>query len=148
MTPPQPPTVSLARAVELCGVSRSTIQRRKKELIALGAEVSPQGWTIPIPALIGAGLLSNTTPPETPADTVADTPKDTPVDTPVDTSEIVRLRTLLAETEKRAEIAEAIAEERGRALERADIALRMLEVPRATATVEAKPPRRWFRKAR
>lgn len=144
MTPPQPPTVSLARAVELCGVSRSTIQRRKTELIELGATVKPSGWVIPIPALIGAGLLSPTTPP----DPIADTPSDTSKDTPSDTSEIERLRERLRDAETRAEVAEAIADERGKALDRADIALRMLEAGKpAEKQQEQKPRRRWWQRS-
>lgn len=145
---PAPPTVSLARAVELCGVSRSTIQRRKAELVELGAEVTDKGWNIPIPALIGAGLLSNVTPPDAVSKGVADTSKDTPSAIPADIPEIVRLRERLADAERRAEVAEAVAEERLRSLERADVALRMLEVGKATpASAETLPRRRWWHKS-
>lgn len=142
-----PPTVTLARAVELCGVSRSTIQRRRTELIKLGAQVTPRGWSIPIPALITAGLLDSVTPPDSVAKPVAETPKDTPSGTRSDTSEIDALRAKLAETESRLAVAEALADERRAALEMATLAMKMIEAKKhpEPATPEV-PRRRWWQR--
>lgn len=58
------PTVNLAQAVELTGRSKSTIRRRKAELLEHGAKADADGWSIPVPALIAVGLMDNVTPPE------------------------------------------------------------------------------------
>ncbi len=48
-----------------CGISVSTMRRHRDELVKLGATVSDQGrWSIPIPALIEAGLMDRRTPPD------------------------------------------------------------------------------------
>lgn len=59
------PTVNLAQAVELTGKSKSTIRRRKAELLEHGARADAEGWVIPVPALIAVGLMDNVTPPDT-----------------------------------------------------------------------------------
>lgn len=81
----------------------------------------------PIPALVAAGLLDKSTPPDTVStphvspDTTP--PHDTPVSPP---DEVADLRARLAEAEKRAAVAEATAQERGRALEDMRLALRAI----------------------
>lgn len=124
-----PPSVSQAEAARICGVSTATIRRRRSELIEHGAKPDVDGgWTIPIPALVAVGLLDRTTPPDT-ATTRRMSPDTTrqsatPM-TPPD--EVAELRNRLRETEHRAALAEAISEERLRALEDARTALRLLE---------------------
>ena len=131
-----PPEVSQAEAARICKVSTATIRRHRAELQKHGAHPDPAGgWLIPIPALVAARLLDRTTPPDTHAgnglspDT---TPRHHPLVSPRD-AETAALRDELAAAEQRfravehrAELAEAIAEERGRALEVERLALRML----------------------
>lgn len=124
-----PPSVSQAEAARICGVSTATIRRRRSELVEHGAKPDADGgWTIPIPALVAVGLLDRTTPPETPTTRrmSPDTTRHTapPVTSP---DEVAELRSRLRETEHRAALAEAISEERLRALEDARTALRLLE---------------------
>lgn len=130
--PPTAPTLTLAEAVEACRVSRSTLQRRKSELVELGAVISPSGWAIPVPALVQLGLLGRTTPPDTaPPAVAAPSPTPTPARTDDTRSEladeVARLRAELAEAQQRAAVAEAVAAERKSSLDRADRALLMLE---------------------
>lgn len=128
-----PPFVSQAEAARVCGVSTATIRRRRSELVEHGATPDKDGgWRIPIPALVAVGLLDRTTPPDTatPRAMSPDTTRpDATPSTPLDTSaqEIADLRTRLRETEHRAALAEAVSEERLRALEDARTALRLLE---------------------
>ena len=95
------------------------------------------GWLILIPALVAAGLLDRTTPPDTRDTRVGSavgsdmTPSQTLDVTPG--TEVAGLRDQLAAAEQRvlvavyrAEVAEAIAEERGRTLEFERQTLRML----------------------
>lgn len=144
-TPSAPPSVSQAEAARICGVSTATIRRRRAELVEHGAKSDGDGgWTIPIPALVAAGLLDRTTPPDTPTtwgmspDT---TPRRVTSSTPPDTSsgEVEDLRRRLRETEHRAVLAEAISEERLRALEDARTALRLIEARPHGAPVPSQP---------
>jgi hypothetical protein len=149
--PPTAPTLTLSEAVDACRVSRSTLQRRKSELIALGAQITPTGWAIPIPALVQLGLLDRTTPAETAAP-AAPAPSPTPASEPSTdtrvllTDEVARLRAELAEAKQRAAVAEAVAAERKASLERADRTLLVLEAgkpePIRTPIPAAAAPRR------
>lgn len=121
-----PPTMGLAEAARECGISESTLRRRKASLVAAGATVSAKGWAIPIPALVSLGLLGATTPPpagSVPAATVS------PADGPHDATlvELDSLRARLADAERRAAVAEAIAGERERIIQAQAATLRMLE---------------------
>lgn len=128
--------MGLAEAAKACGVSISTLRRRKETLVAAGATVSDKGWQIPIPALVSLGFLSSTTPGHETVPTVEVTPSEQPNDdTPVRSlvSEMEVLRRQLAEAETRAQVAEAIAAERERIIDAQAITLRMLEaIPVAT----------------
>lgn len=135
-----PPVVGLKEAARLCRVSVATVRRRREQLEAAGATAAEDGWTIPIPALVAVGLLDRTTPPgEGAAAGVA--PATTPgTDTP-ESPALTALRTELeaerrarAEAEHRARLAEAVAQERGRALEDTRLALRALTAGPSTVT--------------
>lgn len=133
-----PPVLGLAEAAKACGISVSTLRRRKEALIAAGATVSPKGWLIPIPALVSLGYLGSTTPPpDIPVTPTSTPPNDTPHATTL--VELDSLRARLAEAEQRAAVAEAIATERERVIQAQAATLRMLE--RGTpGTSPANPP--------
>ncbi|MGX5718360.1 hypothetical protein [Arthrobacter sp. MAHUQ-56] len=142
MTPPvgtsKAPVLGLAEAAKACGVSESTIRRRRPELIAAGAVQDNRGWRIPVPALIELGLMDRTTAPDTPDTSDSPTaPGQGPVTTPATQTPLAplleALREKLADAEKRAAVAEAIAEERERIIAVQAQALRMLEAPRNAA---------------
>lgn len=56
------PQVNLSQAAEMTGKAKNTIRKRRDELVKNGAVISKSGWIIPVPALIAAGLLANSTP--------------------------------------------------------------------------------------
>lgn len=67
-TPVSGPALTLAQAVEVTGVSRSTLQRRLRAGDLDGAtRTTGGGWAIPYRALIAAGLVPARTPADTPA---------------------------------------------------------------------------------
>lgn len=140
----QPIVVGLAEAARVAGVSASTIRRRRAELEALGAVRGPDGWQIPIPALIELGLMARTTAPDEVLP--PETPRESPVEgvmTGNTGSEVEALRGALAAAELRAAVAEAVAQERERIIEVQAQALRMLEAPRGvpeTPTVRSLEP--------
>lgn len=148
------PTVGLAEAARMCGVSKPTIRRRAPELIAFGAVQSDQGWSIPVTALVAVGLCDSVTPggsttgakkAAVPGKTGSASPG---VASPVDPGELDRVRAEAAEWQRRAEVAEAVAAERERRVEAAEataaaldrvieaqaLALRVLEAPRPPVT--------------
>lgn len=125
------PVMGLAEAARVCGVSVSTIRRKRLELAEHGAAQTAKGWQIPVTALIAVGLMGRTTPPaETPSAATPDNHRDTPLEPPADAlrQELDRLRSQLAEAERRAAVAEAVAAERERIIQVQQMSLRMLEV--------------------
>lgn len=124
---PGAPTLGLAEAAKACGVSVSTLRRKRPELKANGAVETAKGWRIPVTALIALDLMTRTTT------TLHEAHHDTPV-TPTMTphsdalmGELEALRVQLAAAEQRAAVAEAIAVERERTIQTQANALRMLE---------------------
>lgn len=122
--------MGLAEAARECGISVSTLRRRKESLIEAGATVTPKGWQIPIPALVSLGYLGSTTPPpatfqETPMAPATEPLFENPRDTAL--AELDSLRARLADAERRAAVAEAIAGERERVIQAQAVTLRMLE---------------------
>lgn len=121
--------MGLTQAAKACGVSVSTLRRRKEHLVAAGTKITDQGWLIPIPALVSLGYLSGTTPA---ADTLLGktvapplvSPAIPPAEAP--SNELEKLRSKLAEAETRAQVAEAISAERERIIQVQAAALRML----------------------
>lgn len=61
-TPAEQPVFGAKRAAEIAGVSVSTIRRNRSRLEACGAEISPDGWKVPVSALVASGLMKPTTP--------------------------------------------------------------------------------------
>lgn len=134
------PVLGLAEAAKACGVSVSTVRRKRADLEELGATATQSGWRIPIAALIGSGLMPAATPP--PHETrvlpskqpLAQSDNATPSTAGKKLrEELDTLRSRLAAAEQRAAVAEAVAAERERLIETQARALRMLEAP-VTAT--------------
>lgn len=131
------PVMGLAEAARVCGVSVSTIRRKRLELAEHGAAQTAKGWQIPVTALIAVGLMGRTTPPpETPSADAPDTPSEAPLTPPVDglREELDVLRSQLADAERRAAVAEAVAAERERIIQAQQMSLRMLESGVGTAS--------------
>lgn len=129
-TPTNAPVMGLAEAAKACGVSVSTMRRRKDLLVAAGARITDKGWQIPIPALVSLGLMDSRTAPEDTAPAVDVEPTTVAPDDRAGSqaiAEVEELRRLLAAAEARAQVAEAIAVERERIIEVQAQTLRMLE---------------------
>lgn len=153
------PVFTMREAAEVAGVSVSTLRRRREDLVAAGAGITESGWRVPMTALIGAGLIDGEGPrSEDPAPEAVSETKDEPQPDEQRgddrSARIEELLEALRETERqrdewrrRAEIAEAVSEERRYSLEalRAAneserLALRMLTMgdsPRSTAPEQA-----------
>lgn len=135
MTPPTGgPVLGLAEAAKACGVSVSTLRRKRPELEAHGAAQTAKGWHIPVTALIALGLMGRTT--DARHDGQHDAPMMPAMKDPADalTAQLDALRTALADAERRAAVAEAIATERERTIQTQAMALRMLEASKAPAS--------------
>lgn len=131
------PTLGLAEAAKACGVSVSTLRRKRPELAAHGAAQTAKGWRIPVTALIALGLMGRTSDthqesrhdtPSIPAMTASTTGADDAL-----AGELDALRAKLANAEQRAAVAEAVAAERERIIEAQAMALRMLETSKTPA---------------
>ena len=105
-----PPMLSQAEAARRCGVSTATIRRARSDGRLPGAVETAEGWRIPIPELIAAGLMDRTTPPDTGASLSvspgATPPSDMGATPPILAAEVAELRAQLAEAQHRAELAE------------------------------------------
>lgn len=120
------PTLGLAEAAKACGVSVSTLRRKRPDLEANGAVQTEKGWRIPVTALIALGLMGRTS--DAPHDAHPETPVMPTMTPPRDalTEELDALRSRLADAEQRAAVAEAVAAERERMIQSQAMALRML----------------------
>lgn len=154
---------TMREAAQVAGVSVSTLRRRRDDLVAAGAVIDPAGWQVPITALIAAGLLPGEGQHDTPT---TGTPRTAPGSGPAVSSgegdtaqhqhELRRLQERVQELveevghwRRRAEVAEARAEERGQSLETLRIAneserlaLRMLisqHTPTTTPATDTPP---------
>ena len=151
---------TMREAAQVAGVSVSTLRRRRDDLVAAGAVIDPAGWQVPITALIAAGLLPGEGQHDTPT---TGTPRTAPGSGPAVSSgegdtaqhqhELRQLQERVQELvdevghwRRRAEVAEARAEERGRSLETLRIAneserlaLRMLTSQNTPTTTPAPP---------
>ena len=166
------PTVGLFDAAELCGVSVSTLRRKRDLLLERGARQDERGrWHIPVALLVDMGLLDRVTPSETQPPTPTP-PTTTPtVDTQVTPTaipdsldlqrQLAEVQRQLLESQHQLEIAEARLEERAEVVEGLTLALRAIEAKQPTEPVvdlTAMPPdptaepfqerRRWWRKRR
>lgn len=115
---------SMKQAAEVAGVSVSTLRRRRTDLIAAGANISPDGWKVPMTALVACGLIAGEGP-EAASRPASVTPRAeerheaSGQSRHLDdlTVQVRELEREVGEWRRRAEVAEARAEERGRALD-------------------------------
>ncbi len=145
---------SMKQAAQVAGISVSTLRRRRTDLIAAGADISPDGWKVPMTALVACGLIAGEGP-EAASRLASVTPR--PGEGPKASGQSRQLEELTAqvrelehevgEWRRRAEVAEARAEERGRALdtlrvanETERMALRMLTAGPSPAAPETPAP--------
>lgn len=117
-----PTTVfTMREAAEVAGISVSTLRRRRADLIAAGAVIESSGWQVPITALIAAGLISGEgerpSRPETGGSERTRPDASGESKTRQLQEQVRELEQQVAEWRRRAEVAEARAEERGRSLE-------------------------------
>jgi hypothetical protein len=133
-------TYSINAAAKMTGYSIPTVRKRLPELQRYGAVQIDGRWQIPLSALHAAGLTQRVTSNGESKNVDPDLLNET-------TTEVEGLRAQLAEALRRAEVAEAIAEERERALQRADKALLMLEGLRAPAGPTAPARTSWWRRS-
>lgn len=137
-TPVEQPVFGAKRAAEIAGVSVSTIRRNRSRLEACGAEISPEGWKVPISALVASGLMK----PTTPVDNHTESEKGAQ-NGAQGHSEVYELERQIMELRHRAELAEErqrSAEESARAArELADALNETLKVERRMITASAHP---------
>ena len=133
----------MRRAAEVAGVSVSTLRRNKELLRTHGAVIAAEGWQVPLSALVASGLMRRTTPPEA---STAPPQEVQEAGTARDPGALTQAQERIRELERealelrfRAEKAEAIAQERGSALEAERMALRMLTTGPPTAPAEPGP---------
>lgn len=113
---------TMREAARVAGVSVSTLRRRRDELTAAGAVIDPNGWQVPITALIAAGLIpgeghhDDHDAPAAAKDTSGDDP-GAGVRVRQLEQQVQELSEQLHHWQRRAEVAEARAEERARSLE-------------------------------
>lgn len=116
---------TMKEAANVAGVSVSTLRRRRAELEEAGATITSAGWQVPMTALIAVGLIHGEGF-HTALQARPSTPSAQPSEEAENTGRLLeRVRELEAEVQewrRRAEVAEARAEERGRALDALQIA--------------------------
>lgn len=136
-TPTEQPVFGMKRAAEVAGVSVSTIRRNRSRLEECGAVISPDGWRVPISALVAAGLMKPTTMAEYPE------PEKGAQNATQDHSEVREMERQIMELRHRAELAEErqrSAEESARAArELADALSETLKVERRMITASVQP---------
>ncbi|MCM3487523.1 hypothetical protein [Kocuria rosea] len=115
---------SMKKAAEVAGVSVSTLRRRRDDLIAAGADISPDGWRVPMTALVACGLIAGEGPQPAGRSPRTDPHHGNGRGNPTQaqrleelTAQVRNLEREVEEWRRRAEVAEARAEERGRALD-------------------------------
>lgn len=105
MGPVGGPRLSMAEAVRVSGVPRSTMQRRLKAGAIPGAErTADGGWSIPFAGLVAAGIIPKSTPPDAPVAPPAD----------LEAVEVVQLRAEVSRLRAEVDHARELAAERAR----------------------------------
>lgn len=117
---------SMKEAANVAGVSVSTLRRRREDLIAAGADISADGWKVPMTALVACGLIVGEGPQREqhhgrPQVQHQEAP-DASAQLEDLTAQVRDLEREVSEWRRRAEVAEARAEERGRALDALQVA--------------------------
>lgn len=145
---------SMKQAAEVAGISVSTLRRRRSDLTAAGAVISPEGWKVPMTALVACGLIAGEGP-EVASRPASMTPRPgeghetSGQSWQIEelTAQVRELEREVSEWRRRAEVAEARAEERGHALdalrvanETERMALRMLTAGPSTAPPVQRDP--------
>lgn len=116
---------SMKEAANVAGVSVSTLRRRRQDLIAAGADISADGWKVPMTALVACGLIVGEGPQREQHGRHQMQPQEAPdMSAQLEdlTSQVRDLEREVSELRRRAEVAEARAEERGRALDALQVA--------------------------
>ena len=116
---------TMKEAADVAGVSVSTLRRRRTELEKAGATITSAGWQVPMTALIAVGLIQGEgvgTAPQTRPSTPSAQPSEGSENTGRLLERVRELETEVQEWRRRAEVAEARAEERRRALDALQIA--------------------------
>lgn len=120
---------SMKQAAEVAGISVSTLRRRRDDLVAAGADISPDGWRVPMTALVACGLIAGEGPqlaerPVRPEPRREDGQRNAEQAQQLEelTAQVRDLEHEVSEWRRRAEVAEARAEERGRALDALSVA--------------------------
>lgn len=110
----------------MAGVSVSTLRRRREDLIGAGADISPDGWRVPMTALVACGLIVGEGPQRKQRSGRHQVQPQEAPDMSAQLEELsAQVRDLereVSEWRRRAEVAEARAEERGRALDALQVA--------------------------
>lgn len=134
------PVFSLKEAAEVAGVSVSTLRRRKAALTEAGAITAETGWQVPMTALIATGLIAG----EGGSPALEESSSEGSPEVSKLRERVAELEQLTADLRRRAEVAEAVAAERQRALdivrlanESERMALRMLTGGMAPANERA-----------
>jgi excisionase family DNA binding protein len=150
--------LTLTEAAQRAGVSRSTIRRKHEDKKFPHAAIVRGQWRIPIEDLEASGVMRRAYamsplvahPGEAVAEVVEHEERAPFAGSLSVVEEMGRLREALSAALHRAELAEAIATERGMALERHDRAMLMLEAaPKPPAAIEARPVGEpWWRRLR
>lgn len=117
---------TMKEAASVAGVSVSTLRRRREDLIGAGADISSDGWKVPMTALVACGLIVGEGPQR---EQQNGWPQVQPQETPETSAQLEELTAQIRDLERevsewrrRAEVAEARAEERGRALDALQVA--------------------------
>ena len=120
---------SMKQAAEVAGISVSTLRRRRDDLVAAGADISPDGWKVPMTALVACGLIAGEGPQlaeraSRPEPRHEDGQRNAEQAQQLEelTAQVRDLEHEVSEWRRRAEVAEARAEERGRALDALSVA--------------------------
>ena len=148
-----PAELTLTQAADAVGVSRRTLHRRLAADELPGAHKGGQAgsWLIPWPALLAAGY-NLTTPADDPTSSTT-TPRPTSSTPTPDAHELDELRERLADAERRAAVAEAVAAERQRLilaheLNLTELRAQLVERTQAHPAQDSTPQRiRWWRRS-